>query len=466
MIYDIKDSDVEKYIYQVRDQLSDRESFVYIATFGCQQNEADSEKMLGLAELMGYKSTDDPECADLVIFNTCAIREHAEEKALSMLGRFKGLKKIKPELIIGVVGCMAAEPHRAEMLKKDFHYVSFTLEPNMIHRLPEMVAKRRTLGKRNFVYGEDRGDIYEGAPALRREGHKAWVSIMYGCNNFCSYCIVPYVRGRERSRRSSDIIEECKTLVSNGVKEITLLGQNVNSYRSDIDFPDLLSSIAEIEGDFLIRFMTSHPKDTSDKLIGVMGKYSPKIAPYFHLPLQSGSNRILKLMNRTYTREQFLQIAEKLRDAVPNIALSTDVIIGFPSETDEEFEETMDILAKVRFDMVYSFLYSPRVGTVAARMDDVVSNEDKNSRMSRLLCLQDSVSLEKNLPYEGRCVRVLTDSSEVRDGKLVYTGRTDTNKLVHFKGDGIKVGEWSLVEIDKACPFDLIGKKKEGKNND
>jgi tRNA-2-methylthio-N6-dimethylallyladenosine synthase len=461
LIYNIKDSDVEKYIDAVREYFSGQKRFVYIATFGCQQNEADSEKMLGICELMGYESTDEPERADLVIFNTCAIREHAEEKALSMLGRFKALKKSNPELIVGVVGCMAAEPHRAEMLKRDFHYVSFTLEPNMIHRLPEMIANKISQCKRSFVYGEDKGDIYEGAPVSRREGHRAWVSIMYGCNNFCSYCIVPYVRGRERSRRSTDIINECKELVSRGVKEITLLGQNVNSYRSDIDFPDLLSAIAEIEGDFLIRFMTSHPKDTSESLIRVMGKYSPKIAPYFHLPLQSGNNRILKIMNRTYTREQFLQIVSKLRNTVPNISLSTDVIVGFPSETEEEFDDTMDILNTVRFDTVYSFLYSPRVGTVAAKMDDAVSREEKNDRMSRLLALQDTVSLEKNLPYEGKCVRVLTDSLKMRNGDTVYTGRTDTNKLVHFKGAETKIGEWVFVEIEKACPYDLIGKRKD-----
>ena len=467
MIYNIKDCDTDRYIKIVRDELQGKEKFVYISTFGCQQNEADSEKLLGLSELMGYKHTDDPDMADLVIFNTCAIREHAEEKALSMLGRFKGLKSRKTDLIVGVVGCMAAEPHRAEMLKRDFHYVSFTLEPNMMHRLPELVAKKLTENKRSFIFGEDVGDIYEGAPATRRVGHRAWVSIMYGCNNFCSYCIVPYVRGRERSRNSADVISECRELISNGVKEITLLGQNVNSYKSDIDFADLLKSVASIEGDFLVRFMTSHPKDTSEKLIDVMAEYSPKIAPYFHLPLQSGSGRVLKLMNRTYTKERFLEIASALKSKILNVALSTDVIIGFPTETDEDFRDTMDVLSTVRFDMVYSFLYSPRVGTVAARMDGAVSKEIKNARMSELLTLQDTISLEKNLPYEGKTVRVLADSMEIREtGDVIYTGRTDTNKLVHFKGDGITIGEFVFVEIEKAQPFDLIGKKKEGYKND
>ena len=466
MIYNINDFGENKYINLVKDLNRSKERFIYIATFGCQQNEADSEKILGLANSMGYTHTDDPDVADLVIFNTCAIREHAEEKALSMLGRFKGLRKKKPDLVVGVVGCMAAEPHRAEMLKRDFHYVSFTLEPNMIHKLPELIAKKLVDNKRSFVFGEDCGDIYEGAEISRRSVHRAWVSIMYGCNNFCSYCIVPYVRGRERSRNSEDVIDECKSLVKDGVKEITLLGQNVNSYRSDITFPELLRQIASIDGDFLIRFMTSHPKDTSYSLIDVMKEFSPKIAPYFHLPLQSGSTKVLKLMNRTYTKEQFLQIARKLRESVPNIALSTDVIVGFPSETDEDFDETMDVLSSVRFDMVYSFLYSPRVGTLAAKMPEVVPREVKDERMAKLLVLQDGISLEKNLPYVGKDVRVLVDSFEERCGEQIYTGRTETNKLVHFKGDGVRIGDFAFVEIEKAQPFDLIGKKKEGNKND
>ena len=251
--------------------------------------------------------------------------------------------------------------------------------------------------------------------------------------------------------------------MSYGIKEITLLGQNVNSYRSDITFPELLRRIALIEGDFLVRFMTSHPKDTSDALIDVMAEFSPKIAPYFHLPLQSGSSRVLKLMNRTYSKEQFLQIAEKLRKRIPGIAISTDVIVGFPTETEEDFSETIDVLSGVRFDMVYSFLYSPRVGTVAAKMDGAVDREVKDRRMAELLKLQDEISIEKNRPYEGKILRVLVDSVEKRGGEIVYTGRTETNKLVHFKGEGVSVGDFAFVEIERAQPFDLIGKKKVGK---
>ena len=288
MIHSIDEARTNEYISLVKKELSGREKFVHVITFGCQQNERDSETIHGLCQEMGYTRTDDSEKADLIIVNTCAIREHAEVKALSLLGRFKAQKKKNPDLLVGVVGCMAAEPHRADMLKKDFHYVSFTAEPNMLHKIPELIARKIIDGKRSFIFGKDEGDIYEGAPSVRRESHRAWVSIMYGCNNFCSYCIVPYVRGRERSRNSNDILLECRELVESGVKEITLLGQNVNSYNADMTFPELISSVAQIPGDFIIRFMTSHPKDTSDELISVMKKYSPKIAPFFHLPLQSG----------------------------------------------------------------------------------------------------------------------------------------------------------------------------------
>ena len=456
MIHSINETSVREYISLVKEINRGKQLYAHVITFGCQQNERDSETVLGLLSEMGYTPTDDPDVADIIVINTCAIREHAEVKALSLLGRFKAQKKRNPDLLVGVVGCMAAEPHRADMLKKDFHYVTFTLEPNMLHRIPELVFKKLTYGKRSFIFGEDEGDIYEDSPAVRRESHRAWVSIMYGCNNFCSYCIVPYVRGRERSRRSEDIINECRSLVASGVKEITLLGQNVNSYKADISFPRLLSKIAEIEGDFIIRFMTSHPKDTSDELITVMQKYTPKIAPFFHLPLQSGSNRILKEMNRTYTREKYLEIVSALKKNIPNIALSTDVIIGFPTENDTDFEDTMDILRSARFDNVYAFLYSPREGTRAAKMNDAVDRSIKDERMARLLKLQDKLSLEKNLPYENTTQRVLVDSFEYRKEERICCGRTITNKLVYFPAD-IAVGEFIKVKIIKACPYHLLG---------
>ncbi|MBP3401567.1 MAG: tRNA (N6-isopentenyl adenosine(37)-C2)-methylthiotransferase MiaB [Clostridia bacterium] len=457
MIHSISDTKTMEYISLVNKLNEGKTPRAFAVTFGCQQNERDSEVALGYATAMGYIPTDTAEEADLIIVNTCAIRQHAEEKALSMLGRFKALKKAKPELIIGVIGCMAAEPHRAELIKRDFHYVSFTLEPNMLHRIPELVYRKLEDGKRSFIFGTDEGDIYEDAPSVRREGHRAWVSIMYGCNNFCSYCIVPYVRGRERSRDSAAVLAECRELVESGVKEITLLGQNVNSYKSDLTFAELLSRIAELDGDFIIRFMTSHPKDTTDALIEVMARYTPKIAPYFHLPLQSGSSAVLSAMNRTYTKEKYLEVARKLRAAVPNIALSTDIIVGFPGESEEDFLETLDVLESVRFDMVYAFLYSKREGTHAAKLDSFVPREVMDERMARLLAVQDKISLERNIPYENTTARVLVDSYELRGGKTIYSGRTLSNKLVNFEAECVNVGDFINVKIEKACPFHLLG---------
>ena len=460
MIIDIKETDYASATERVRAFNSAGKYKAHVMTFGCQQNEADSEKARGILIDMGYTLSDDYTECDLILVNTCAIREHAEMKALSMLGNFRAVKKKRPELIVGVFGCMAAEPSVMEKLKTDFHYVSFTLEPNMLHLLPSLILKSLEESKRSFVLGEDVGDIVEGAPVYRSGDFKAWVSIMYGCNNFCSYCIVPYVRGRERSRRSEDVLCECKSLVENGVKEITLLGQNVNSYSSDMSFPQLLEKIALLDGDFIVRFMTSHPKDVSDELIEVMRRYSGKIAAYFHLPLQSGSDRILKSMNRSYGRDRFLAIAKKLRAEIPGIALSTDVIIGFPGETEDDFEDTMNVLREVRFDMVYSFLYSPREGTRAAKMTDAVDQITKNDRMKRILAEQDIISYESNLAYVGKKYRVLVESESKKD-KDVYTARTNSNKLVHFKSDKNTIGQFVEVEIEKAGAFDLFAKKYE-----
>ena len=445
------------YAERVRALNSDKKKYYYVYTFGCQQNEADSEKIRAMAEDMGYIPSNEPTECDLVIVNTCAIRAHAEMKALSLLGSFRAVKKNNPDFVLGVVGCMPARPSVAKNLKEKFHYVSFTAEPNMLHRIPELVYNYISEHRRGFILGEDEGDIVEGISSVRQSGHRAWVSIMYGCNNFCTYCIVPYVRGRERSRKSSDVISECCELINNGIHEITLLGQNVNSYRSDMDFPELISAIAEIEGDFLIRFMTSHPKDTSDKLISAMAKYKNKIAPYFHLPLQSGSNSVLKKMNRTYTRERFMSIVEALRENIPNICLSTDVIVGFPGESDEDFEDTLDILRRAEIDSVYAFLYSPREGTPAAKMQDQIPDEIKSERINRLFALQDKISYEKNLPYLYGEYRVLVDSVNERDGATVFTGRTATNKLVHFTSESAAIGEFVKVKINKIGGFDLIG---------
>ena len=458
MIIDIRDTEYGDAVARVKSFTRAKIYKAHVMTFGCQQNEADSEKARGILLDMGYTLSDDFTECDLILVNTCAIREHAEMKALSMLGNFRAVKKKNPDLIVGVFGCMAAEPSVMEKLKRDFHYVTFTLEPNMLHLLPKLVLRSLEESKRSFVIGEDRGDIIEGAPVYRMGDFKAWVSIMYGCNNFCSYCIVPYVRGRERSRRSEDILKECEQLVLDGVKEITLLGQNVNSYSSDITFPELLEKIALIEGDFIVRFMTSHPKDVSDKLIDVMRNYTTKIVPYFHLPLQSGSNSILKRMNRSYGRERFITIAKRLKEQIQGISLSTDVIVGFPGETDADFEDTMAVLREVRFDMVYSFLYSPREGTRAAKMQDAVPQDVKNERMRILLAEQEVISYEANLPYVGKTCRVLVES-ESKKVSGVYTARTASNKLVHFKSQKALIGQFIEVEIEKAGAFDLFAKE-------
>ena len=458
MILNVENTDYLSFSALVRDRIANKNKKAHVITFGCQQNEADSERVRGMLVDMGYSLTDDYSNADVIVVNTCAIREHAEMKALSLLGNFRAVKRKNPDLIVGLIGCMAAEPTVVAKLKTDFHYISFTIEPNMLYKLSEMIFNSLEEGKRAFVIGEDRSDVVEGLPVVRSGKIKAWVSIMYGCNNFCSYCIVPYVRGRERSRASSMVIEECKALVNDGVREITLLGQNVNSYKSDMSFAQLIKSIALIEGDFIIRFMTSHPKDVSNELIEVMREYSGKIAPYFHLPLQSGSNLILKEMNRTYDRNRYLEVARKLRE-IPGMALSTDVIIGFPGETEEDFIDTMEILETVEFDMVFSFLYSKREGTRAAKMENVVPDDVKNDRMKRLLECQDTIAHRKNAEYVGKRVRVLVEAKSKKGDDDVYTARTGSNKLVHFKSQNDRIGEFVYVKIEKAGVSSLYGKE-------
>ncbi len=423
----------------------------YTVTFGCQQNEADSERISGLLEAMGAEITDTAEDADIILINTCAIREHAEMKALSMLGRFKARRVQNPDLIIGVLGCMAAEPRRADMLKRDFHYVDFTLEPSRLHLLPDLIYKALTQRARSFVFGANEFPVVEDVPVRRISPYRAWVSVMYGCNNFCTYCIVPYVRGRERSRSAEAVLAECRELVSSGIKEITLLGQNVNSYKSTLSFAELISEIAKIEGDFIIRFMTSHPKDVSFELVEEIRKSEGKISPYFHLPLQSGSDKILSAMNRTYTKEKYLETVRALRLAVPDIVLSTDVIVGFPGESDDDFEETLAVLSEVRFDMVFAFLYSPRVGTRAEKLENKVPRSVMNERMARLLSLQDVISLEKNLPLVGKEMRVLIEAPSKRGGDGgIYTAKTMGGKTVHLMAKDSDVGQFKTVKIERA----------------
>ena len=427
----------------------------FILTFGCQQNEADSEKMRGLTDAMGYGRAESAEEAELILVNTCAIREHAELKALSVIGSYKHIKQNNPTLIIGVCGCMTAQEKRVEELKHRYPYVDFTLEPSAIGKIPALIAAVREKKRRYFLLGEEEGTL-EGVPVSRASDHRAWVSIMYGCNNFCSYCIVPYVRGRERSRHSDEIVKEVAALVASGRKDITLLGQNVNSYRGDTDFAGLVSRLDGIEGEYLLRFMTSHPKDVSDELIEVLAR-GRHIEPHFHLPLQSGSDRVLSRMNRHYDRERYLDVVRKLRRAVPGIALSSDIIVGFPGETEQDFAQTLAMLREVRFDSVYSFIYSKRNGTPAASYPDQVPPEVQSERFGRLLALQSEISGEINSTWVGKTVRVLTDSLSKSGSENIYSGRTDAGKLVHFAATEEDVGKFLPVHIDRASPFALYG---------
>ncbi len=449
-----------QYASLVREYNAGAERHAYIQTFGCQQNEADSELLAGIAADMGYEPTDDPDEADLILVNTCAVREHAEKKALSSIGQLKHQKRRDPRIIIGVGGCMVSQISRAEQLKNSYPYVDFTFGTSSLYRLPELVWKRLSGGPRRFIMPEDEPPIVEGIPVRRESSYRAWVSIMYGCNNFCSYCIVPYVRGRERSRSPENIVDEVRTLVADGVKDITLLGQNVNSYGKgcsfECDFADLIMHLAEIDGDYKLHFMTSHPKDASHKLIDAMAA-NPHIARHLHLPLQSGSDRVLSVMNRHYDTARYLETVQYVREKLPGLVLTSDIIVGFPGETDEEFAMTLDMMRRVRFDMVYSFIYSPRSGTPAARMDEQISDEVKGNRMDALLELQTGISAEINQSHVGETLRVLCDGQSKTDREMT-SARTEGGKIVLFPGGDIR-GEYTYVKIKEARPFALIGEK-------
>ncbi len=458
----------EEYICLVRRWNDDfvakngRRRRAYILTFGCQQNEADGEKMAGMAADMGYDVMGVPESADLIMVNTCAIREHAEKKALSVIGQFKHIREKNPELIIGVCGCMVTQKHRCEQIKASYPYVSFVLGTSSIHRMPQMLW--RYIEKRKRLFNpDDAPSVQEGITVRRNSTYRAWVSVMYGCNNFCSYCIVPYVRGRERSRHPDDIVREVRQLVEAGYKDITLLGQNVNSYGKgtdhNCDFADLISRLDEIEGDFWLRFMTSHPKDASRKLIDVMAA-SRHVARHFHLPLQSGSDKVLKDMNRHYDRAKYLDTVEYMRSKMPDVAITSDIIVGFPTECDEDFEDTLSILDTVKFDMLYSFIYSPRKGTPAAEMEQL-DDGVKGARFDRLLALQGPIAELINQESVGKTLKVLCDGQSKNNPELL-SGRDEKNKIVFFpptKGMTPEdhTGRFVNVKISRAEAFALYG---------
>ena len=440
---------------------------VFIQTFGCQQNEADSQKLLGMAKEMGYTETDDKYEADLILVNTCAVREHAELRALSITGEYKHCKEKNPDLIIGICGCMVSQEHRLSDIKHKYPYVNFLLGTTLIHRLPETLFEVITNKKRIFRINPNECVIAENLPTSREKGRKsAWVSVMYGCNNFCTYCIVPYVRGRERSREPEAVLGEVQELINDGVKFITLLGQNVNSYspasRDNYGFADLLTDICSLEGEAIISFMTSHPKDATEHLIDVIAENPPRkgkigIARRFHLPLQSGSDRILKAMNRHYDTKRYLHLVDYMREKMPDIALTSDIIVGFPTETEEEFLQTLDILKRVRFDNVYSFIYSKRNGTPAAEMEGQIPENIKGERLRRLLEVQATIGKEKYLDSLGKTLRALVEGVSKTDNTKL-TARTEGNRLIHFEGDTSLIGEYVLLHIERAEAQALFGK--------
>ncbi|MGE5633298.1 MAG: tRNA (N6-isopentenyl adenosine(37)-C2)-methylthiotransferase MiaB [Caulobacteraceae bacterium] len=436
-----------------------KQKFMHVITFGCQQNNSDSEKIMGLLVQMGYTHIDDKEKADVIIINTCCVRENAELKLYGNIGDLKRLKQANPGLIIGVCGCMMQQEHAVEMIRKKYRYVDLIFGTHNFYKLPELLERSMNEKYTLIDIMNTDGVIVEDLPTLREEKFKAWITIMYGCNNFCSYCIVPYVRGRERSRLPEDIISEIKELAAEGCKEVTLLGQNVNSYGKDleleVDFADLIRMVNEVYGIERIRFMTSHPKDISDKLIYAMRDCS-KVCEQLHIPFQAGSNEILKKMNRKYTKEEYLKKVNKAKEEIPGLALSTDIIVGFPGETDKDFEETLDVVREVEFDQIFMFIYSKRRGTPAAEIEDPVGYEEKHRNFEKLVQLQNSISKKLNDTYMNKVVEVLVEGYSKNDPNK-YTGRTRTGKVVNFDGkDGI-IGKLVNVKINEIHSWFLNG---------
>ena len=440
------------------------EKRVYINTFGCQQNEADSETLMGIAGTRGFLPTEKIEEADLILFNTCAVREHAELKALSTTGQLKHLKEKNKALKIGLCGCMVQQEHRKEDIKNKYPYVDFVFGTNQLSRFGEILDQALAAKKRLFFvedYGKNPGTICEGLPVKRKFTHRAYVSVMYGCNNFCTYCIVPYVRGRERSRKPECIYNEVKGLVESGCREITLLGQNVNSYGKDLETPfpfaKLLEKLSGIEGDYVLKFMTSHPKDAGFELIDVIAEQE-HIERHFHLPMQAGSDRILAAMNRRYTAARYFELVDYMRKKIPDIAITTDIIVGFPGETEEDFEKTLEALRYCRFDGVFSFIYSPRKGTPAAEMADQIPAEVTRDRMARLLDLQMQIQTENNEKLLGKTLRALCEGESKNDPNYL-SARSDSGKLIHFlkPEKEIATGDFVALRITEARAIMLIG---------
>lgn len=434
------------------------EKTFHIQTFGCQMNERDSETLAGMLEELGYSENKNKKEADVAIINTCSVRENADQRFFGTLGQLKKVKEDRPDTVVAVCGCMMQQQHIIDTLKGKYPWVDLIFGTHNIHEFPKLLTNVLNERKKVVDVWED-GGVMEGLPAKRTYPFKAFVNIMYGCNNFCTYCIVPYTRGRERSRRPEEIVKEVKDLASSGVKEIMLLGQNVNSYGAGcgftVDFTDLIYLLGDIEGIERIRFTTSHPKDLSDKLIQAF-KDCGKLCSHIHLPVQSGSTAILKRMNRRYTKEDYLLLIQKLKTAVPEMAVTTDIIVGFPGETEEDFAHTLDLAERVRFDSAFTFLYSVRKGTPAEKYTDQVPEAVKHERFNRLVELLNGISAEINKAYEGQVLDVLVEGPSKTNSKT-FTGRTESGKVVNFKGSSDLVGRIIPVKISESKTFSLFG---------
>ena len=460
---EISQNEIEKQLAvcsDIKKMFADRQPLALVDTYGCQQNEEDSEKLRGYLSEMGFAMTEDEFKADVIVINTCAVREHAEMRVFGNLGQLTHSKKENPNQIIAVCGCMVQQEHIVEKIRKSFRQVDLVFGPDELWRFPELLLSVLTKHKRVFAPGSGDGCVAEGVPHLRSDKVKAWLSIMNGCNNFCTYCIVPYTRFRERSRHADEIVKEARELVTSGYKEITLLGQNVNSYGRDladgVSFAQLIRMVNDIEGDFVIRFMTSHPKDATEELFAAM-RDCEKCEKHLHLPLQSGSDRILKAMNRHYDSEKYLSLVEKVREMIPDIVLTTDIIVGFPGETDEDFEDTLRVIEKVRFDAMFTFIYSKRVGTPAAEMPDPFTREEKQVHFDKLIDTQNRISEEIHKDYIGKKERVLLDGKDREEG--ILTGRTLGGRLVRVSADESLVGSFVDVKIIDCNTWALRGER-------
>ncbi len=430
----------------------------FIRTYGCQQNVADSERIKGMLKAAGYSFTDTPDDADFILFNTCAVREHAEDRVFGNVGALKNLKRRHPSILIALCGCMMEQEHVAKRIRDSFPFVGLVFGTHCMHEFPELLYKSLVDGSRVFVRDNDDKLVHEGIPVERDGRIKGWLPIMYGCDNFCTYCIVPYVRGRERSRRPEVILAEAREMIESGYKDITLLGQNVNSYGKGLDprptFAGLIREIDRIPGDYWLRFMTSHPKDCTRELIDTIAE-SEHISLHLHLPFQSGSDRILKEMNRRYTREKYLDIVNYAKERIPGVSLTSDVIVGFPGETYEDFQETLSLIREVGFTSLFTFIYSPRKGTPAAEMDDPVTDEEKGRRFRELLDVQEQIAAERCVSMVGTVEKVLVEEKAKADG--VLCGRTSGNIIVEFPGDDSLIGSFCRVRITEARNWILCG---------